>query len=141
MRRSMILILVLLCGMAWVPPAGAYKGTVTIAVRGETPTMDPHVTLSYVGTMAWRWAYDSLLNSLPGTGKVVPWLAEKWERLGPTKFKFWLRKGLKFTDGTPVTSEAVKFSFSRILDPANMSRQRSYWTAFDRIETIDDNVD
>ncbi len=39
--------------------------------------------------------------------KLVPALAEKWEMISPTHWRFHLRKGVKWHDGTPVTATVV----------------------------------
>ena len=136
-----------ICLMGWVmvfAVAGAPKvdaagdGTVAIALTGEPATMDPHRTSDIPGLMTWRWVYDTLLSAEMGTGKIRPWLATKWESKDNNKsVKFWLRKDAKFSDGSPVTSEAVKYSMSRVMksDP-----QRPYFKSFDRIEVIDDTT-
>lgn len=118
-------------------PASASKGQVTVVVFGEPPTMDPHAISDATGNMVWRWSYDSLLSSETGSGKIVPWLAEKWERLSPTAYKFWLRKGVKFPDGSPLTVEAVKYSMERVL---KSPVQGSYFKSIDRMEVIDDHT-
>ena len=109
----------------------------TIVLFGDTPTMDPHGGTSAIGNIVWRWSYDSLLSSETGTRKLLPWLAEKWERTGPTAYKFWLRKGVKFTDGSPFTAEAVKYSMDRVL---NSPRQRPYFQSLKQIEILDDHT-
>ncbi|MFC1492014.1 ABC transporter substrate-binding protein [Nitrospinota bacterium] len=135
------LFLVLVFGIVGAPLADAYKGKVTIALRIEPPSYDPHIISHGVASIVWRWPYDTLLSQETGTGKIIPWLATKWKKLSPTKTKFWLRKGVKFTDGTPFTSEAVKYSIGRIMDPKNKSTQRAYHAKpFDRIEIIDDHT-
>jgi peptide/nickel transport system substrate-binding protein len=140
MRKWIILFLVFLFGIVGAPSVNANRDVVTIALTGEPPTMDPHLASNAIAVMLWRWSYDTLISSETGTGKHVPWLAERWEKLGPTKVKFWLRKGVKFSDGTPLTSSAVKYSISRIVNPKNKSRQRVYFKAFDRIEIINDHT-
>ncbi|HET9441709.1 MAG TPA: ABC transporter substrate-binding protein, partial [Acidimicrobiales bacterium] len=42
--------------------------------------------------------------------EVVGRLASKWEHVGDNVFRFTLRDGATFSDGTPVTAEAVKYS-------------------------------
>ncbi|MFC1491838.1 ABC transporter substrate-binding protein [Nitrospinota bacterium] len=137
-NKWMAIFVVLAFGLMTPLPADAFKGKVTIALPQDPPTMDPHFDSNSIGTMNQDWAYDTLLKSEPGTGKFLPWLATKWKKLGHSKMKFWLRKGVKFTDGTPLTSKAVKATMERIMDRTVPSRQRLYWKAFDRIEVIDD---
>ncbi|MEK6708986.1 MAG: ABC transporter substrate-binding protein [Nitrospinota bacterium] len=141
MVKGLGFVLMVLCFVvAGAPLAGAYKGQVIVALPGEPFTMDPHIRTGHIDQICWRHVYDPLVHLEPGTGKLVPWLAEKWERISPTQVKFWLRKGAKFTDGVPVTSEAVKYSIGRIFDPANKSVVQTAFQTFDRIEVIDDHT-
>lgn len=138
-KLGIVLLLVAALGMVGATRAdAAAKDTVVIALSGEPPTMDPHRTSNFVGAMVWRWPYDTLLSRETGTGKLIPWLAEKYELLeGTKKIKFWLRKDAVFADGSPVTSQAMVWSISRVLKAA---RQKKYFASFDRIEIIDDKT-
>ena len=50
-------------------------------------------------------------------GKIVPGLAEKWETgKDKTKWTFHLRKGLKYSDGTPIKAEDFKTALLRMLN-------------------------
>ena len=139
MRWAIVVLLTLSVFLIGAPMADAAKSdTITIALSGEPPTMDPHRTSNFVGAMVWRWPYDTLLSRETGTGKIIPWLAEKYELLeGTKKIKFWLRKDANFADGTPVTSQSMVWSISRVLKAA---RQKKYFASFDRIEIIDDKT-
>ena len=134
---ALTLGLAIVCAGLLTPGAAADKDTVTIALTGEPPTMDPHRVSNFIGTMVWRWSYDTLLTIETGTGELKPWLAEKWEKLDDKSVKFWLRKDAKFTDGTPVTAESVQYAVSRVLKSA---RQSAYFKSFDRIEILDDHT-
>ena len=138
-KLGIVLFLVAALGMVGAIQAdAAAKDQVVIALSGEPPTMDPHRTSNFVGAMVWRWPYDTLLSRETGTGKLIPWLAEKYELLeGTKKIKFWLRKDAVFADGSPVTSQAMVWSISRVLKAA---RQKKYFASFDRIEIIDDKT-
>jgi peptide/nickel transport system substrate-binding protein len=138
-KRLSLLILGLLAVLSVAPVGAAAQSTVTIAINGEPETMDPHVYSSFIGAMVWPWASDKLVIADTKTGDIIPWLAERYERLDSKRVKFTLRTA-RFTDGTPVTAEAVKYSFERIVDPANKSYQRAYWKDFDRIEVLDDRT-
>ncbi|MFC1491676.1 ABC transporter substrate-binding protein [Nitrospinota bacterium] len=139
-KIGLVLFMILFCGVAAAPLAHSFKGTVTVGLPQEAPTMDPNITTNAIGFLLWGWAYDSLVKYDMYTKKFNPWLAEKWKRVGPTAYKFWLRKDAKFADGTPVTAEAVKLSMDRIQDPKLKSRQRRYYKAWKSFEIIDDHT-
>ena len=140
MRKLLVALLVLaLAGLA-APGAQAMKGTVTVALSGEPLSMDPHVQSEFIGAMIWPWGYDNLVYAEPGTGRLKPWLAEKFERVSAQAFKFTLRSGVKFNDGTPLTSAAVKYSLGRIFDPQVKSRLIPYFKDIREVEVIDDRT-
>jgi len=80
---------------------------------------------------------EGLLKYKPGTTELVPGLAESYEVSEDGRvYTFKLRKGLKFTDGTPLDAEVVKWSIERQmhlnLDPSWLV------TAFvEKVEVID----
>jgi peptide/nickel transport system substrate-binding protein len=74
-----------------------------------------------------RQVLDSLVSQVQG-GKIVPWLATSWKVSADQKtWTFTLKKGVKFTDGTPFNAAAVKANFEYWLDPkAGNSTVRAY---------------
>ena len=46
--------------------------------------------------------------------KIIPALAESWETPEPTRWRFHLRKGVKFQNGDPFTADDVVFSAERV---------------------------
>jgi len=66
---------------------------------------------------------ENLVTFEPGTVNPVPGLAERWEaQEGAKVWIFYLRKGIRFHDGTPFNAEAVKFNFDRWNDKTNPYR-------------------
>jgi peptide/nickel transport system substrate-binding protein len=60
------------------------------------------------------------LVSLDASHKVVPWLATSWKSSADgLTWTFNLKKGVKFTDGTPVTAAAVAYNFDYWLKGGN----------------------
>ncbi len=51
--------------------------------------------------------FSTLIHRNGTTGNLEPELAEKWEAPDPTTFRFTLRSGLKFSDGTPLDAAAA----------------------------------
>lgn len=91
----------------------AFAQTVRIANQGDALSMDPHslnesLQLSVTGNV-----YEPLVDLDPKLN-VVPGLATAWKQTSPTVWRFDLRKGVKFHDGTPFTADDVVFTMARI---------------------------
>ncbi|HWH19321.1 MAG TPA: ABC transporter substrate-binding protein, partial [Solirubrobacterales bacterium] len=90
------------------PPSG------TLGWSTAAPTAwDPVVSAAGNDVSDLSLVYASLTRLSPD-GEAEPALAEKWDfsKDGLT-FDIYLKKGLKFTDGTPVNAEAVKVNLER----------------------------
>ncbi len=71
--------------------------------------------------------------------ELEPCLATSWET--PDHCRTWifhLREGVRFHDGTPFNSAAVRAHFKRTLDPANAATRRKRILHLDYIECPDD---
>ena len=87
-------------------------GTLTFAVGSDAGCLDPQQVGSNDTIYSLRQIVDSLTDQDPETGRIVPWLAEKWEVSADARtFTFHLRSGATFSDGTPVNAQAVKDTF------------------------------
>jgi peptide/nickel transport system substrate-binding protein len=97
-----------------VPTKG---GTLTWGMWDKIDSIDPALTTGAAAGEVAQNIVDTLIT-LDADQKPHPALATKWtiEDAGK-KFTFTLRDGVKFHDGTALTSAAVKASFERILDP------------------------
>ncbi len=123
MRIARILgtALILIAVAACAPGQAATGGTLSIATQADPTCLDPQQTGQLVSMDVSRSLVDTLTDQDPKTGKIVPWLAEQFSALdGGRKFKFVLRQGVTFSDGTPVDSAAVKATFDQLIKlPAN----------------------
>ena len=95
-------------------------GTVTLVAAAAAGTLDPKVNYTAEYWQLYQATYDGLLTFSYGSGattfNVVPDLAEALPTVsnGGKTLTFKLRKGIKFSDGKPVTVADVKASFERI---------------------------
>jgi len=112
---AVVMILVAVaCGSA--PAAAAPEGQVTWGIHiSLAPTwFDPAETTGIVTPFMVMYAlHDAMVKPMPGNA-LAPALAESWT-VAPDglTYDFVLRKGVRFQNGDPVTSEDVKFSFER----------------------------
>src|SRR6266850_261118 len=92
-------------------------GTLTWGQWDKIDSIDPALTTGAAAGEIAQNIVDTLIT-LDAEQKPHPALATKWliEDSGK-KFTFTLRDGVKFHDGTILTSAAVKQSFERILKP------------------------
>ncbi len=96
--------------VAVTTPAGA----ASLRYAGASPplTFDPDGTNDFATVAVLREVYDSLVG-LSDTMQPVPGLATSWEREGSNTWRFHLRPGVKFHDGSPLTADDVAFSIMR----------------------------
>ena len=100
--------------------AGA--ATLRIASAFDPQTMDPHALALLYHTRVFTQVYESLVNR-DEQFRLEPSLAVSWQPTGPTTWRFQLRPGVVFHDGSPFTAEDVVFSIDRALGPTS---QRSF---------------
>jgi peptide/nickel transport system substrate-binding protein len=92
-------------------------GTVTWGLWDKIDVIDPALTTGAAAGEIAQNILDTLIT-IDGDQKFYPALASKWTITDSSKtFTFTLRDGVKFHDGSTLTSAAVKGSFDRILDP------------------------
>src|SRR5437879_7032777 len=93
-------------------PAAA-GGTITFVLENDVIDFDPMLSRAFVDRNAHYQIYDSLVRVDP-TGKIIPWLADKWDTSADGKqVTFALRKDVKYHDGTVFDAESVKWNIDR----------------------------
>src|SRR5262249_2677464 len=97
--------------------------TLRWAGRGDMQTTDPHSQTENLTNNSNQLVYEFLLVRDKKLG-LKPSLAESWTQVNPTTWRFKLRAGVKFHDGTPFTADDVVFSFERAR--ADTSQLRVY---------------
>ena len=103
--------MLLSCVMAVLCSAAAAE-TLRWAGRGDIGTMDPHsfnegLTDNVVGHI-----YEQL-GRRNRQQQIEPALAERWTVVNDTTWRFTMRAGVKFSDGSPLTAADAVFSIER----------------------------
>jgi peptide/nickel transport system substrate-binding protein len=129
--------------LAGLPMAGALpealaqsrKDSVTIAMVLEPPGLDPTTAPSAAIGEIVHYNVLEGLTKIQMDGAVTPLLAENWGHTPDGKtYTFRLRKGLKFSDGSALTAETVKFSFERAKAPGSTNKAKR--AVFDNISSV-----
>jgi peptide/nickel transport system substrate-binding protein len=114
---------------------GAQAKTLRWATSGDAQTMDPYSRNEGVTNNMNEHVYEYLVGRDEKLEK-VPMLAEKWQQIDATTWRFNIRKNVKFHDGSTLTADDVVFSYERAAHPN--SQIANYARAMGKPSKIDD---
>ena len=118
--------------------AQAKDDTLVVGAAVFTDSISPaaggYITLSLV-FQTWE-----PLVARDAGDKLVPALAERWETLSPTHWRFHLRRGVKWHDGTPFTAADVKFTIDYVTDPKTVYVRKGRIAGIATTEVVDENT-
>jgi len=112
------------------------RDTLVVALDKEIQSLDALVTASGDSQRYAMQIFDTLYG-FDFKGNIVPRMADSY-KISPDglTYTFNLKKGIKFHNGDPFTSEDVKFSIERVIDPASKSTRRPFFApVVDTVET------
>lgn len=102
-------------------------GVFHLPVTGANASLNPYIASGSPTTLP-DTIYEKLLarDAQPGVnwsehGRLIPWLAEKWERTDPNTYLFRLRKDVSWHDGKPMTAEDVIHTFTYLKDTRGLT--------------------
>lgn len=102
--------------------------------QGDILTLDPYSQNEGLNIVANLWVYDPLVRNDENFNP-VPSLATSWEQVNPTLWRFKIREGVKFHDGSPFTAEDAAFSIKRAMAPS--SQFKSYVAGVKDAKAVD----
>ncbi|WP_145813520.1 ABC transporter substrate-binding protein [Kribbella amoyensis] len=123
-RRGAALVAVTLAAVGLSSCAVANSGssgpaspsTVRIVLPQEPPTLEPcDSSLTSTGVVVRSNITQPLVERDPTSGKLEPLLATGWRQVSGTTWRFTLRPGVTFSDGTPFDAKAAAFAIDRVL--------------------------
>ncbi|WP_230101759.1 ABC transporter substrate-binding protein [Microbacterium sp. Bi121] len=100
--------------------------SITIGLAEEPRTLASWNAYSNDGHPILRNVGEGLLNRDPETSELVPELATAWEQVDDTTWRFTLREGVKFHDGTDFNAEAAADALNYVLDKENAFAMRTF---------------
>ena len=115
MKRWLFLVFTLIFSAAIFAGCGSDKAdtsTLKVGVTNFADSLEP--TENYFGWTVMRYGMGESLAKFDEKMNVQPWLAESWKISDDhLTWTFKIRDGVKFSNGNPLTAEAVKASIER----------------------------
>ncbi|WP_425261193.1 ABC transporter substrate-binding protein [Rubrivivax sp. RP6-9] len=98
--------------------AAVQAQTLRWASQGDPQTMDPHSQNESMTNMMNGQVYEKLVTR-DRQLNIVPSLATSWEQTGSLTWRFKLRPGVKFHDGSAFSADDVVYSINRGKEPTS----------------------
>jgi peptide/nickel transport system substrate-binding protein len=111
----------------------------TLRIGEDPETLDNIKTTSAAAEAVMATTFAERLIYIDENNIIHGWLAESWSVSdNQREVTFYLRQGIKFTDGTDFNAAAVKFHFDRILDKRNASPVKAYYGTLQEAVVVDE---
>lgn len=113
--------MMLAAGCGHSTPTLADKTDLKVGVTNFADTLEP--TQNYFAWVVMRYGVGETLTKFNEKMEAVPWLAKSWS-VSPDKltWTFIINDKAKFSNGRPVTAEAVKASIERVFQKSNRAK-------------------
>ena len=136
--RFRFAVLLIIGGLAVATaPLAALAADLRMGMQ-NIPTLDPHFLLQD-SNIAYNQHIYGALTDTDEHGKLIPDLATAWTSDGKNTWRFSLRNGVTFHDGTPFTADDVVFSFNRVPNlPNNPSSYAGQLLGVAEVRKVDD---
>ena len=115
-----ILLSFMLCTIGWA------SSELTVGNGAEPVSLDPHQLRGTSEAQIMKDLFEGLVISDGGT--IKPGSAARWKILdNGLRYRFELKKDLKWSDGSPLNAEDYVYSFRRAINPATASAYAWYF--------------
>ncbi len=140
MSRSTAALLGILIALISVAGAARAQAPQNLVVQASTepPGLDLTATPASATAGVVLYNIQECLVKVDRTGKIAPWLAERWNTTDNRNYTFFLRKGVRFHNGRELKAADVKFVFERAMNPETKHPYPRYYEAIGDIIVKDD---
>ncbi|MGF1698290.1 ABC transporter substrate-binding protein [Vibrio kyushuensis] len=128
--KSKLVVAMMAAGLSFSAAAADIK----VAYDADPVSLDPHEQLSGGTLQMSHMVFDPLVRytqELDFEGR----LAEKWERVDDTTFRFSLRKGVKFHSGNELSADDVLWTFDRLKNSPDF---KAIFEPYEKMVKVDD---
>ncbi|MBZ9603003.1 ABC transporter substrate-binding protein [Phyllobacterium chamaecytisi] len=122
--------------------AGTARKALRVGMSGYPRTLDPVIATDTAIRRVVPQLFDTLITREQNASMALkPGLAERWERIDAQSLRFFLRQGVVFHDGGPLTADDVAFSLGQdhLLGPGRKGATEALamLDGIDRIDIVD----
>src|SRR5262249_47986701 len=138
---GVVLLAVLLALLLVARDVGAQAPAArTLVVRADTEPPGLDLTASPASAIAGVVFYNiqECLVKDDRHGKIVPWLAGRWDNADDRNYTFFLKRGVRFHNGRELRASDVKFVLDRAMNPETKHPYPGYYEAIRDIHVKDD---
>jgi peptide/nickel transport system substrate-binding protein len=132
---GMLLLVLMTVGPIGYPAQAAPAGTVTIVQGPDPVSLDPTIDVNKTSVNIQLGIFDTLVRST-ADGRLSPGLATAWRSVSANTWRFTLRKGIKYQNGEPFTSESVVFSIHTY--NASQGEGRTFFQFIKEVKVVDE---
>jgi peptide/nickel transport system substrate-binding protein len=137
MKHQPTLLSAALFALLGAPSFPAAAATLRVGNQGDALSMDPHSLNESLQLSITENVYEPLVTR-DRNYRLAPALATSWKQTAPTVWRFELRRGVQFHDGTPFTADDVIFSVERAASEG--SDMKTYVGPIKEVKKIDDHT-
>jgi ABC-type transport system substrate-binding protein len=131
MRKTLVLAALLL--LAGCRAAHRDPRTLVFLVESSPANLDPRIGTDEVSEHIDELLFDGLVDR-NANYQFTPALATSWEQPNPLTVVFHLRRGVRFSDGQPMTARDVVWSIESMRNGAVISPKAAAYASIDRVE-------
>lgn len=135
-----LILLAALAALIGLPhPAMAAREALNLGIQLEPPVLDPTANAAApISEVVFGNVFEGLVR-LDASGEARPALALSWQiSADGLSYRFQLRPGVRFHDGSPFNAETARFSLDRARDERSVNAQRSLLAAVDHLSAESD---
>lgn len=113
-----------------------HDDSIVITMKDEPPTLNPYDHASNASGYMNQLTFNSLFKIDTDTLQPIPDLVESYENVDDVTWNFKLKEGVKFHDGTDLTTEDVKASLEYSRNFVSSTQYNSFWK---EVQIVDDH--
>ncbi|MCG8334255.1 MAG: peptide ABC transporter substrate-binding protein [Proteobacteria bacterium] len=134
---------VIAIGLLFIPSIAYAEKTVTLGIYQEPPSLNYYLGAGYVVTFC-NQPFAEYLVDVDENGNFYPELVQEVptvENGGVSRdgltITYKLKPGLKWSDGAPVTSKDIRFTWQAVVNPKNLVKTRTGYSLIESVKTPD----